>query len=37
MSYGGFADEFVGGCGAEIVLDIGFERGLVALEGNAGL
>ena len=30
----GFADEFVGGCGAEIVLDIGFERGLVALEGE---
>src|SRR6202011_1852321 len=29
---GGFADEFVGGGGAEIVLDIGFERGLVALE-----
>jgi hypothetical protein len=31
---GGFADEFIGGRGAEIVLDIGFERGLVALEGK---
>src|ERR1700750_3136567 len=31
---GGFVDEFVRGCGAEIVLDIGFERGLVALEGE---
>ena len=31
---GGFADEFVGGGGAEIVLDIGFERGLVPLEGE---
>ena len=31
---GGFADEFIGGGGAEIVLDIGFERGLVALEGE---
>src|SRR3979490_1648599 len=31
---GGFADKFVGGGGAEIVLDIGFERGLVALVGG---
>ncbi len=31
---GGFADEFVGGGGAEIVPDIGFERGLVAFEGK---
>ena len=31
---GGFATKFIGGRGAEIVLDIGFERGLVALEGE---
>ena len=31
---GGFGDEFVGGRGAEIVLDIGFEGGLVAFEGE---
>src|SRR5258708_26123343 len=29
-----FADELAGGGGSEIVLDIGFERGLVALEGE---
>ena len=31
---GSFGDEFVGGSGAEIVLDIGFEGRLVALEGE---
>src|ERR1700737_2116001 len=30
----GLADEFISGGGAEIVSDIGFERGLVALEGK---
>jgi hypothetical protein len=31
---GGLADEFFGGRGAEIVLDIGFERRSIALEGQ---
>jgi hypothetical protein len=31
---GGFGDEFVGGGGAEIVLDIGFEGRLVALRAS---
>ena len=31
---GGLGDEFVGRRGAEIVVDIGFERGLVALQGE---
>src|SRR5664279_4698382 len=34
LDHGLFADEFAGGGGAEIVLDIGFEGGLVALEGE---
>jgi hypothetical protein len=30
----GLADDFFGGRGAEIVLDISFERRLIALEGQ---